>query len=100
VYAADLQKAEKRMRDLAHMEVKGRVALALFDINNTFGAGKDKFITVPIMRQDIASYAGTTYETVFKLFVELTKKKIISTAGKKIRINNPVALKKFITFHN
>src|SRR6476619_5338772 len=42
VFAADLKKAEKRMRDLAHMEVRGRIALALLEINETFGAGRDK----------------------------------------------------------
>jgi CRP-like cAMP-binding protein len=99
VFAADLQKAEKRMRNLAHMEVKGRIALALLEINEKFGVKKDKFISVPLMRQDIASYAGTTYETVFKFFTELTRKKILTTNGKNIRINNPEALRKMINHH-
>ena len=94
-YAAELQKAEQRMRDLAHMEVKGRVAGALLEIAGFFGLDKDKFIAVPITRQDIASYAGTTYETVFKFFTELVGAKIISTSGKNIRIHEPEKLKKY-----
>src|SRR6476620_3360157 len=71
LYASELQKAEKRMRDLAHREVKGRIALALLEISDVFGTGEDQYILVPVTRQDIASYAGTTYETVFKFFNEL-----------------------------
>jgi CRP-like cAMP-binding protein len=95
LYASELQKAEKRMRDLVHMEVKGRVAEALLEIAAFFGLDKDKYIAVTIARQDIASYAGTTYETVFKIFTELIRAKIISTSGKNIRINKPDQLKKY-----
>ena len=94
-YAAELQRAEQRMRDLAHMEVKGRIAGALLEIAGFFGLDKNKFIAVPITRQDIASYAGTTYETVFKFFTELVRAKIISTSGKSIRIHEPGQLKKY-----
>jgi CRP/FNR family transcriptional regulator len=99
VFASDLQKAEKRMRDLAHMDVRGRISLALLEINEKFGVNKEKFISVPLLRQDIASYAGTTYETVFKFFTELTRRKIVTTDGKNIRINNPEALRKMINYH-
>lgn len=95
-YAAELQKAEKRMRDLVHMEVKGRIADALMDIAGFFGLNKDKYIAMPVTRQDIASYAGTTYETVFKFFTELIKAKTISTSGKNIRINHPDRLRSYI----
>src|SRR5215469_2183367 len=95
-YASELQKAEKRMRDLAHMEVKGRIADALLQMANVFGHHENKFIAAIITRQDISSYAGTTYETVYKFLTELTRKKIISTDGKKIKINKPELLKKFI----
>ncbi len=99
MFASDLQKAEKRMRDLAHMDVRGRISLALLEINEKFGVNKEKFISVPLLRQDIASYAGTTYETVFKFFTELTRRKIVTTDGKNIRINNPEALRKMINYH-
>ena len=96
LYAAELQTAEKRMRELAHMDVKGRIAGALLEIAALFGLDKDNYITVALTRQDIASYAGTTYETIFKFFAELGKMKAISTSGKSIRINKPEVLKKFI----
>lgn len=100
VYARDLQKAEKRMRDLVHMEVKGRISLALLEIEELFGLDKEKFIALPIQRQDIAFYAGTTYETVFKFFAELTNKNILYTSGKNIRINDAEALRQFVTYHS
>lgn len=97
-YAAELQKAEKRMRDLAHMEVKGRIADAVLELASVFGLDRNKTIEASITRQDIASYAGTTYETVFKFFTELTQEGIITTSGKTIQINQPDQLKRFI--HN
>lgn len=95
-YANELQKAEKRMRDLAHMEVKGRIALALLEIDEQFGHDPENYIALALNRQDIASYAGTTYETIFKFFTELTLQKIISISGKRIKINNPQRLRGFI----
>jgi len=94
-YATELQKAEKRMRNLAHMEVKGRIADAVLELARVFGQDKNNAIAASITRQDIASYAGTTYETVFKFFTELIQEKIISTSGKTIKINKPNKLKQF-----
>jgi CRP-like cAMP-binding protein len=94
-YAHELQRAEKRMRDLAHMEVKGRIADALLELVSVFGQDGSKYIATPVARQDIASYAGTTYETVFRFFNEFTAGKIISTRGKNIKINNLNKLKQF-----
>jgi CRP/FNR family transcriptional regulator len=91
-YATDLQRAEKRLRDITHMEVKGRIAGALLDILQTFGTDNDQFLALKLTRQDIAAYAGTTYETVFKFFAELTATGIITTSGKDIRINRPEKL--------
>jgi CRP/FNR family transcriptional regulator len=94
-YATELQKAEMRMRDLAHMEVKGSVAEALLELRNIFGVNHDQHIAATITRQDIASYAGTTYETVFKFFNELAEEKIIATNGKSIKINDSVRIQQF-----
>jgi CRP-like cAMP-binding protein len=96
LYASELQKAEKRLRDLAHREVKGRIALALLDIAETFGTGEDGSIPISVTRQDIASYAGTTYETVFKFFTEPNTAKLFSTSGKSIRIIDRKALESLV----
>ena len=87
-YSEELQKAEMRMRNLALMEVNGRIAEALLELYTVYGTGKGKFITVAVTRQDIAAYAGTTYETVFKFMRTLIAAKTISVSGKSIRINN------------
>lgn len=96
LYANELQKAEKRMRDLALMEVKGRIAMALLEITELFGTDSENYISMPITRQDIASYAGTTYETVFKFFTDMVVQNILSTTGKRIKINEPAGLQKVL----
>jgi CRP/FNR family transcriptional regulator len=94
-FAAELQKAENRLKNLAHMDVKGRIADTLLELQAIFGETNDKFIKLEITRQDISAHAGTTYETVFKFFTELQKRKIILTRGKRIRILQKEQLKKF-----
>ena len=96
LYSDELQKAELRMRNLALMEVKGRVAETLLEIAAVFGTGKNKYINVPVSRQDISAFAGTTYETVFRLLRSLVQDKIISVSGKSIRINEMEKLKKIV----
>lgn len=99
-FATELQRAEKRMRDLAHMDVKGRIAGALLELFTVFGVDAHQYITTAVSRQDIASYAGTTYETVFKFFNELKKAKVISTRGKHIKINKEKKLQSLVSNGN
>ena len=91
-YAMELQKAEKKMRELTHMDVKGRIAGALLELAETFGVNEKGFLALVLTRQDIAAFAGTTYETVFKYFTELTTAGVITTVGKDIKINQPEKL--------
>ncbi|MEP7279886.1 MAG: Crp/Fnr family transcriptional regulator [Bacteroidota bacterium] len=95
-YAAEMQKAEMRMRNLALMEVKGRIAGTLLELLEVFGTNKNEYIAVAVNRQDIAGYAGTSYETVFKFLKMLTSAGIISAAGKSLRVNNTDKLRAFI----
>jgi len=74
--------------NLAHMPVKGRVAQALISLKNQFGTNPEGHIDVELTRQDLASYAGATYETVFRVVNELIQEKLINTNGKKISIIN------------
>ncbi len=80
-YANELQEAEKRMGNLVHMDVKGRVAETLLMLRKLFGE-TDGFINISLTKQDLASYAGTTYETFSRMIAELEKEKIVRQSGK------------------
>jgi CRP-like cAMP-binding protein len=84
LFADELQLSEQRMRDLAHMPVKGRVAKALLTLAGKFGTDEEGFISFAVSRQDIAAYTGTTYETVYKLMMEFSELGLIKTEGKQI----------------
>jgi len=88
LYATELQKADWRMRSLALTPVKGRVAEALLTIREIFGSDDEGYVRIPITRLDIACYAGTTYEAVFRLMTEWIAEGLVSTSGKYIRIND------------
>jgi CRP-like cAMP-binding protein len=87
-FADELQEAEKKMRNLAHMPVKGRVAHALVTLKDQFGTNEEGHINIELTRQDLASFAGATYETVFRVVNELIQENTITTNGKKITITN------------
>jgi CRP/FNR family transcriptional regulator len=85
-FAGELKESEKNMRNLAHMPVKGRVAQAILNLQNKFGVNEEGMIDLTLSRQDLASFAGTTYETVFRIINELTNDGIIRLEGKDIAI--------------
>lgn len=87
-FAEELQESERKMRNMAHMPVKGRVIQALLKLKDKYGINGEGFIDISITKQDIASYAGTTYETVFRIMNELADEKAISMQGKKFSILN------------
>lgn len=87
-YAEELQDSENNMRNLAHMPVKGRVANALLRLHQRFGVTEEGYINISLSRQDIASYAGTTYETLFRLVTEFTGNGLILADGKNITLLN------------
>lgn len=86
--ANELQESHRSMRNLAHMSVKARIAQSFLSLKNQFGVKADGCINIEITRQDIASFAGTTYETLFKVINEFTALKIIDVKGKNILILN------------
>lgn len=91
-FAEELQVSERKMRNLAHMSVKGRVAQALLTLKERFGLTNEGFIDIVLSRQDLASFAGTTYETVFRIMNELTQDNIVTISGKNILITDPEKL--------
>ena len=88
LFANELQLSQKNSRDLAHMSVKARIAQSFLALKHQFGTRENGYLDLDISRQDIASYAGTTYETLFKVVNELTKTNTIELTGKNIKIND------------
>ena len=91
-FSSELEESENDMRNLAHMSVKGRIAFTLMKLEQQFGKNEKGHINLQISRQDIASFAGTTYETVFRTMDILVKKGVIESVGRKISIKDKIAL--------
>jgi CRP-like cAMP-binding protein len=91
-FAEELKESEKRMRNMAHMSVKGRLAYALLLLKNKFGLNKEGNLDIILSRQELASYVGATYETVFRTLGELVNEHIISISGKDIKLLNEETL--------
>ena len=93
-FANELQESEKRVRNLVHMPVKGRIAQAFLTLRDQFGVNSDGANDIELTRQDLASFAGASYETLFKVMNEFIDEKLITVTGKNIRIDNEASLKK------
>lgn len=91
-FAGELQESERKMRNLAHMQVKGRVAQALLSLEEKFGRSPEGHIGITLSRQDLASLVGATYETVFRIINELAQEELIGLDAKNIAIIDAVKL--------
>lgn len=95
-FASELKESEKRMRNLAHMPVIGRVANSLLSLRQKFGTDASGNINMTLSRQDLASYAGTTYETVFRILNEMAAANTIRIDGKFISIADEEKLREYM----
>lgn len=91
-YADELHTSEKKMRNLALMSVKGRLAVAILGLRDQFGLDAEGFLNLALSRQDLAAFTGATYETVFRTMNELLTEKLIIVKGKQIGILNEAGL--------
>ena len=96
-FANELQESQRSMRDLAHMSVKARIAQAFISIRKQFGVDENGFLNLEISRQDISSFAGTTYETLFKVLNEFATQKILTLTGRKIYIIDEFKLSQVVS---
>jgi CRP-like cAMP-binding protein len=96
LYANELQLAERRIGNLVHLDVKARVAETLLMLKRDFGQNQEGYINITLTKQDLASYAGTTYETFFRMITELEHEKVVRLSGKDIAILKEAKLEKLI----
>jgi CRP-like cAMP-binding protein len=91
-YADELQASERKMRNLALMSVKSRLAVALIELKSQFGVDGEGCIRIALSRQDLAAYTGATYETVFRSMNELIQQNLIILRGKAVSIVDELGL--------
>jgi CRP-like cAMP-binding protein len=92
-FANELQESEKRMRNLVHMPVRERIALALLTLHKHFGTTESGNINIELTRQELSSYAAVSYETLFKVINDFKQNNWISSNGKSIKITNEALLR-------
>ncbi|MFC5282317.1 Crp/Fnr family transcriptional regulator [Pedobacter alpinus] len=85
-FADELQESERKMRNIAHMSVKGRLAQTLISFKNQFGVNEDGSLALELSKQDVSSYIGATYETLFRILNELIEEKAIEVSKRSIKI--------------
>lgn len=91
-YARELQQSEKKMRNLALMPVKSRLAWALIRLRDEFGLSEDGALGIALSRHDLAAFIGANYETVFRAMSELEQQQLLAFSGRTIHLKNPEAL--------
>ncbi len=87
-FTEEMRKLDQDMRDQMELDVPQRVAKTLLRNMDTFGfdeTDKRKF-AFTLSRKDIASMAGTTYESVIRTLAEFQQQGIIELVGKEIRV--------------
>ena len=87
-FAEELRALDQHMRDLMNLDVAQRIAKVLKMNMVTFGfdTTNKKKLAFTLSRKDIASAAGTTYESVIRALSEFQREGIIDMVGKEIRI--------------
>ena len=95
-YARELQESEKNMRNLAHMPVKGRVVQALLFLKDRFGVDEQGCLNLELSRQNLASFTGTTYESVFRILNELSEDNLMRLMGKRICLTDTARMEKML----
>ena len=83
-FAEELRISEERKLQLPVMQ---RIAKSLLMNYDAFGfAEGSTYLSYSISRKDIASHAGTTYESVVRTLADLNKRETIHLSGKAISI--------------
>jgi len=84
--AQDLREAEDDLINMAQKTVRERLAATIIYVSKNFGVDKEGYLKVHLSREDYASIVGTATESAIRILSQFKKEGLISTAGKKIKI--------------
>ena len=91
-YSKELRKSESKIKMLAQMNVREKVAYSLLTCQAAYNNTKK----IALSRKDLASITGINTEQLSRVLSEFKKENMISIAKNEITINNPTLLSKII----
>ncbi len=90
--ANELKFADDTIRNMAQKTVVQRLAETLLYLEKNFGNDKEGYLKLVLTRADIADVVGTATELLIRTLTKLKKTKVISTDGKRIKLEDKKAL--------
>ncbi|WP_282044116.1 Crp/Fnr family transcriptional regulator [Winogradskyella flava] len=91
--ANDLKDSDESLVNMAQKSVKRRMAEILMYIHDDFGTDEDGYLSIILSREDYASIVGTATESAIRILSQFKKESLISTTGKRIKIEDYNSLK-------
>ncbi|MEH6704812.1 Crp/Fnr family transcriptional regulator [Galbibacter orientalis] len=88
----DLKLANEHIVQMAQKPVKSRFASSLLSLYEEFGVDKEGFLKISLSREEFANIVGTATESMIRMISDFSKKELIETEGKKIKLLNNVKL--------
>lgn len=92
--AEDLKVSDESLVNMAQKSVKTRMAEILVYVEDSFGTDKMGYLNIILSREDYASIVGTATESAIRILSQFKKEGLISTSGKRIKIENSNDLKR------
>ncbi|MFT4780402.1 MAG: CRP-like cAMP-binding protein [Pseudohongiellaceae bacterium] len=92
--AKDLRDTESSLIDMAQKTVKQRLAQAIMYVEKTFDVDDSGYLNLILSREDYANIVGTATESAIRIISQFKKDNLISTQGKRIKIENLENLKR------
>ncbi len=88
-YIIQLNETERRLRNMAEMNVREKTADCLLMMINEFGLEKNNStLNIKISRKDLASIAGISVDRLVKQLSEFEEEKLITASGQNINLLN------------
>lgn len=92
------KRIESRFEDLALRDTYSRLARVLLQLAEQFGepSGGGISIELPLTQADLATFIGTTRQTVSTMLREMRRQGLVSRQGRRLRVLNPTELRRQI----
>ena len=91
--AHDLRESDDTIVNMAQKSVKKRTAEILLYIHDNFDIDEDGYLSIVLSREEYASIVGTATESAIRILSHFKKEGLISTSGKRIKIEDYNSLK-------